>query len=38
MHWPHHHKRTVMSLDGTAELPPAEPPAWSHPAIDASGG
>ena len=38
MHWPHHHKRRVMSLDGTAELPSAEPPAWSHPAIDASGG
>ncbi|WP_157216849.1 SDR family NAD(P)-dependent oxidoreductase [Flavisphingomonas formosensis] len=38
MHWPAHHKRTVMSLDGKTALSPAVPPAWSHPAIDPSGG
>lgn len=37
MHWPHHHKLRVMSLDGRTELPPAEPPAWSHPDIVAAG-
>lgn len=37
MHWPHAHKRRVMSLDGKQELPPAEPPAWSHPDIVAAG-
>lgn len=37
MHWPAHHKLQVMSLDGRTELPPAEPPAWSHPHIIAAG-
>ncbi|ARS26134.1 SDR family NAD(P)-dependent oxidoreductase [Sphingomonas sp. KC8] len=37
MHWPHAHKLPVMSLDGLTELAPAEPPAWSHPAIAAAG-
>lgn len=33
MHWPHDRALTVRTLDGRDELPPAEPPAWSHPAI-----
>jgi NAD(P)-dependent dehydrogenase (short-subunit alcohol dehydrogenase family) len=37
MHWPHHQKLAVKSLDGQSDMPPAEPPAWSHPAI-APGG
>jgi len=37
MHWPLAHRRTVMSLDGKTVLPPAEPPAWSHPDIRAIG-
>lgn len=37
MHWPHAHSRQVMTLDGKTQLPPAEPPAWSHPAIVAAG-
>ncbi|SNS86839.1 Short-chain dehydrogenase [Sphingomonas laterariae] len=37
MHWPHAHKRRVMSLDGKTELPAAEPPAWSHPDVVAAG-
>lgn len=37
MHWPHAHKLQVMSLDGKTALPPAEPPAWSHPDIVAEG-
>jgi len=38
MHWPHHHELQVTSLDGLDVLPPAEPPAWSHPAIAPAGG
>jgi len=38
MHWPAHHQRQVMTLDGKTALPAAVPPPWSHPAIDASGG
>lgn len=37
MHWPHAHKLQVMGLDGKTRLPPAEPPAWSHPDIRAIG-
>ncbi|WP_380879273.1 oxidoreductase [Sphingomonas sp. DBB INV C78] len=37
MHWPHAHERRVMTLDGKTELPPAEPPAWSHPDVIAQG-
>ena len=37
MHWPHHHDLEVKSLDGRADMPPAEPPAWSHPAIAPAG-
>lgn len=37
MHWPHHHKLSVMSLDGRTEMPPAQPPDWSHPGIVAAG-
>jgi len=33
MHWPHYQKLQVMSLDGKTALPPAEPPAWSHPEL-----
>jgi len=37
MHFPSAHKLTVRSLDGQSELPPAEIPAWSHPAINPTG-
>lgn len=33
MQWPHDRRLTVHTLDGRELLPPAEPPAWSHPAI-----
>jgi len=33
MQWPHDAELAVRSLDGREALPPAEPPAWSHPAI-----
>jgi 3-oxoacyl-[acyl-carrier protein] reductase len=38
MHWPAAHTLPVMALDGHTPMPPAEIPAWSHPAIDAAGG
>jgi NAD(P)-dependent dehydrogenase (short-subunit alcohol dehydrogenase family) len=37
MHFPWHHEIEVRSLDGDRVLPRKEPPAWSHPAIHASG-
>lgn len=37
MHFPWHYGIAVRSLDGRTELPRCEPPAWSHPAISASG-
>lgn len=37
MHFPWHHAIEVRSLDGTGVLPRREPPAWSHPGINASG-
>jgi len=37
MHFPWHEGLQVMSLDGRTPLPRREPPAWSHPAIDAAG-
>jgi 3-oxoacyl-[acyl-carrier protein] reductase len=37
LHFPHHHGIAVQTLDGQSELPPAEIPAWSHPATPASG-
>jgi len=37
MHIPWHYNIPVSSLDGQTELPRREPPAWSHPAISASG-
>ena len=37
MHIPWHYDIPVRSLDGRTELPRREPPAWSHPAITASG-
>jgi NAD(P)-dependent dehydrogenase (short-subunit alcohol dehydrogenase family) len=37
MHFPHHHKMPVYSLDGRELLPPAEIPPWVHPLINGSG-
>jgi len=37
MHFPYHHRIEVRSLDGKTALPRREPPAWSNPAISASG-
>lgn len=37
MHFPWHQHLEVRSLDGKSVLPRAEPPAWSHPGINASG-
>jgi hypothetical protein len=37
MHFPWAHDLQVMSLDGKTQFPKKEPPAWSHPAIPASG-
>ena len=37
MHIPWHYGIPVRSLDGKTELPRRPPPAWSHPAIAASG-
>ncbi|WP_380871393.1 oxidoreductase [Sphingomonas sp. DBB INV C78] len=37
MHYPHHEKLTVRTLDGKSVMPSAEPPIFSHPAI-APGG
>ena len=37
MHIPWHYGIPVRSLDGKTELPRRAPPAWSHPAIAASG-
>jgi len=37
MHYPAAHKLDVVDLDGVTPLPPAEIPAWSHPAVNASG-
>ncbi|MBU6392991.1 MAG: SDR family NAD(P)-dependent oxidoreductase [Sphingomonadales bacterium] len=37
MHFPWHYGLEVRSLDGRSVLPRREPPAWSHPAINASG-
>lgn len=37
MHFPWHHRLPVYSLDGRTLFPRREPPAWSHPAINASG-
>lgn len=37
MHFPAAMKLQVRSVDGKAELPPAEIPAWSHPAISPTG-
>jgi NAD(P)-dependent dehydrogenase (short-subunit alcohol dehydrogenase family) len=37
MQWPHDHDMRVYSLDSQQPLPPAQPPAWSHPAIVAWG-
>ncbi|TMH08567.1 MAG: SDR family NAD(P)-dependent oxidoreductase [Betaproteobacteria bacterium] len=37
MHFPWQQGLQVMSLDGRTPLPRREPPAWSHPAIDAAG-
>jgi len=37
MHIPWHYAIDVRSLDGKTTLPRREPPAWSHPAISASG-
>lgn len=37
MHIPWHYDIPVFSLDGQTLLPRCEPPAWSHPAIRASG-
>ena len=36
MQWPSTHGLAVTALDGRTPLPPAEPPAWSHPAIAAT--
>jgi NAD(P)-dependent dehydrogenase (short-subunit alcohol dehydrogenase family) len=33
MQWPHDQRLDVRTLDGRESLPPAQPPAWSHPAI-----
>ncbi|MBO9378013.1 SDR family NAD(P)-dependent oxidoreductase [Sphingomonas histidinilytica] len=33
MQWPHDTGLAVRTLDGRDPLPPADPPAWSHPAI-----
>jgi len=38
MHFPWQQDLQVMSLDGRTPMPRREPPAWSHPAIDAAGG
>ena len=35
MHFPSAHRLAVMDLDGVTPLPPAEVPAWSHPAAGA---
>jgi len=35
MQWPHDEGLEVRALDGGDTLPPADPPAWSHPAITA---
>lgn len=37
MHYPHETGLEVMGLDGQTRFPRREPPAWSHPAIVASG-
>jgi len=37
MHFPYHHQIEVRSLDGKSVLPRQAPPAWSNPAISASG-
>lgn len=37
LHFPWHHQLEVKSLDGKSILPLVEPPAWSHPAIQAAG-
>jgi len=37
MHFPWHHEIAVRGLDGNEAFPRREPPAWSHPAISASG-
>jgi len=37
MHFPWQQGLQVMSLDGLTPMPRREPPAWSHPAIDAAG-
>jgi 3-oxoacyl-[acyl-carrier protein] reductase len=33
MHWPAAQRLAVTTLDGKSALPPAVPPAWSHPAL-----
>lgn len=37
MHFPAAHKLDVVDLDGVTPLPPAEIPAWSHPAVNPRG-
>lgn len=37
MHFPYAQDIEVRSLDGKTVLPRAEPPAWSHPGINAAG-
>lgn len=37
MHFPAAHKLAVVDLDGVTPLPPAQIPAWSHPAVNPLG-
>lgn len=37
MHFPAAHKLAVLDLDGATPLPPAQIPAWSHPAVNPLG-
>ncbi|MFC7448460.1 SDR family NAD(P)-dependent oxidoreductase [Rhodococcus daqingensis] len=37
LHFPWHHDVPVMTLDGRAEMPRREPPAWTNPNIKPSG-
>ncbi len=37
MHFPAAHKLAVLDLDGATPLPPAQIPAWSHPAVNPFG-
>ena len=37
MHYPHHERLTVRTLDGTGTMPSREPPVFSHPDIAPAG-